>query len=202
MLLNDFERYLVTHSMRSWVQRWWDIPLLRRLARHRPLGRTAELGCGAGHALKPLSQLSGITDLGAFEIDAKFLSLAREKSASLQRVTLAQADIRQIPAKDAAFDSIFEFNVLHHVEGWGEAIQEASRILKPGGIFYAQETLKGFIDHPVWSRCMAHPRESRFLKEDFIAVTERAGFRVLGTQSWGNQFLWLAAEKERRASGH
>ena len=103
---------------------------------------------------------------------------------------------------DSTFDSIFEFNVLHHVENWSAGIHEAGRLLRPGGVFYAQETLEGFICHPIWRRCMEHPQEKRFQKEDFIAEAKRAGFRILGTQNWGNQFLWLAAEREERASSH
>ena len=55
-----------------------------------------------------------------------------EKPASMR---LVMADITALPFKSAAFDIVIVVHVLHLVENWQQAIEEALRVLRPGGIF-------------------------------------------------------------------
>lgn len=55
-----------------------------------------------------------------------------EPPASL-RIILA--DITTLPFADASFDVVIAMHVFHLVEGWQQAVREALRVLRPGGIF-------------------------------------------------------------------
>ncbi|HZO73222.1 MAG TPA: class I SAM-dependent methyltransferase [Ktedonobacteraceae bacterium] len=44
------------------------------------------------------------------------------------------SDITQLPFRDASFDVVIAVHVLHLVDGWQQAVREAVRVLRPGGL--------------------------------------------------------------------
>jgi len=54
-----------------------------------------------------------------------------EPSASMRLVV---SDITQLPFQDASFDVVIAVHVLHLVDGWQQAVREALRVLRPGGL--------------------------------------------------------------------
>ncbi len=51
------------------------------------------------------------------------------------------ADIDHLPFKSETFNAITCFAVLHHLYGFESLVSEASRVLKPGGVFYAEHDM-------------------------------------------------------------
>ena len=49
------------------------------------------------------------------------------------QLTLARSDAESLPLAAEQFDYVFSWGVLHHTEILGNALVEASRVLKPGG---------------------------------------------------------------------
>ncbi|HEU5229716.1 MAG TPA: methyltransferase domain-containing protein [Ktedonobacteraceae bacterium] len=47
---------------------------------------------------------------------------------------LVISDITHLPFADASFDAVIAVHVLHLVDGWQQAVQEAVRVLRPGGL--------------------------------------------------------------------
>ena len=47
-------------------------------------------------------------------------------------------DTEEIQADVAAYDTVFDFVIIHHVPAWRNALREAARVLKPGGRFYSE----------------------------------------------------------------
>jgi len=47
---------------------------------------------------------------------------------------LVVSDITQLPFQDASFDVVITVHVLHLVDGWQQAVREALRVLRPGGL--------------------------------------------------------------------
>lgn len=54
-----------------------------------------------------------------------------EPQASMRLVV---SDITQLPFQDASFDVVIAVHVLHLVDGWQQAVREALRMLRPGGL--------------------------------------------------------------------
>jgi SAM-dependent methyltransferase len=48
-------------------------------------------------------------------------------------VRLVRGDAERLPFRSSALDAIYSFGVLHHTPGTGTAIEEARRVLRPGG---------------------------------------------------------------------
>jgi SAM-dependent methyltransferase len=112
------------------------------LRRHLPLAgaRVADIGCGDG-ALVRFMTGQGARVTG---VECSHAQLARAKAAE----PAGDEDYlfgmgEHVPFADRSLDAVVYFNSLHHVavENQGRALDEAARILRPGGLLYAQEPL-------------------------------------------------------------
>jgi len=92
-----------------------------------------DIGCGAGFLTNPLAKhghkVTGI-DLSASSLEA-----ARQNDVT-QSVNYIQADAYDLPFKKAEFDIVCAMDVLEHVEAPDRLVAEASRVLRPGGLFF------------------------------------------------------------------
>jgi SAM-dependent methyltransferase len=92
-------------------------------------GRTLELGCGTGRALRPLLAAG----VAAFGIDRSLAMLRR--AHHVHGVPCAGARGEALPVRDAAFDTVISANGAMHCMEWRLAFAEAARVLRPGGRF-------------------------------------------------------------------
>jgi ubiquinone/menaquinone biosynthesis C-methylase UbiE len=106
---------------------------LKDLVGTAPLELYLDLGTGTGRLLElfePLArQATGIDQ------SREMLGLARSKldAEGLQRVQVRQGDIFALPYASGTADLITIHQVLHYLDDPARAIQEAGRVLKPGG---------------------------------------------------------------------
>jgi ubiquinone/menaquinone biosynthesis C-methylase UbiE len=136
-------------------QRWW-APVLaiaaHRLLAELPLSearRIVDIGAGVGSLLPVLRGASAGQVLG---IDRSHFMLALAPR-ELQR---AVADARQLPLASASVDAALMFFMLFHLERPLEALQEARRILRPGGLA-ATITWAGEMESDasrIWGTCL------------------------------------------------
>jgi SAM-dependent methyltransferase len=116
---------------------------------------------------------------------------ARPGVAHGDRLTRALAEMEDLPLEDAQFDLAVANGSLHYAGLVRDAVREAHRVLRPGGLFLV-------LDSPVYDeiehgremvrRRQEHHRELRvsdsastagFLVErDFLAVSSEIGFQV------------------------
>ena len=99
---------------------------LALIAPHLSGADVCEIGCGTGLLLKEVAPVARRT-LGV-DLSRNMLSQAQKRSLSV-----VQATATDLPVPDAAFDLVYTFKVLPHVEDIAEALNEVSRILKPDG---------------------------------------------------------------------
>lgn len=97
------------------------------------VGRLLDIGTGTGRVL----ELLGPQAVSATGIDRspEMLRLARGKltAAGAQSAELKQADMRSLPFEIGSFDTITMQHVLHFADDPAEILQEAARVLAPGG---------------------------------------------------------------------
>lgn len=106
-----------------------------------------DVGCGVGTYLKAFRQFT--SDVYGVEVDSK---RAEEAHKITPNVSVAPAE--KLPFDDATFDVVFSNEVLEHVDDDRKAVEEAVRVLKPGGHFvvFAPNRLFPFETHGFYRR--------------------------------------------------
>ncbi len=108
--------------------------ILADLRAHAPGGRLLDVGCGMGFviglALPHFDSVDGI------DITPAML----ERVPKSPKVHVQVAPVEALPYGDASFDVVTAYGVLHHLHELAPAFAEIRRVLKPGGLFYADES--------------------------------------------------------------
>jgi ubiquinone/menaquinone biosynthesis C-methylase UbiE len=175
--LNLAETLLVNNSVRSAVQRWFEAPLLRRLAGPLDGARVLEIGCGNGNGLRILLEQFGAGHVCGIDLDPRQLRRARRHLRAYPAgcATLLAAHAACLPFPDATFDAVFDFGVLHHVPAWQAAVAEIRRVLKPGAAFFFEEVTRAALDRWLYRAFLTHPRTNRFSEAEFLAEVAAQG---------------------------
>lgn len=93
-------------------------------------GRVLDAGCGEG------------TDLAWVSLDPSVRAVGVELSVGGSRASrvrapgaeVVQGDLRCLPFRDASFDAIYSYGVIHHTTDPAVAVREIVRTLRPGGM--------------------------------------------------------------------
>jgi ubiquinone/menaquinone biosynthesis C-methylase UbiE len=174
------ERLTVNNPIRDWFMRR-EMVAFRRLA-DLPAGATVlDMGCGRGTSVRLIFEKFRPARLVGFDIDAPLIDQARRRLAPLlgETVEVRVADATSIPFADGAFDAAFDLGMLHHVPDWQAALQETTRVLKPGGLFYFAEPSYGRIHRGLYC-LMGHPKGAGFTADELRHALGEAGLQTDG----------------------
>jgi len=116
-----------------WAQHFepWFLPMYKTALQQLQLTENdllLDAGCGAGL----FSHLVKKTGAGVIGIDAApgLLEIARQRNPD---DTFLEEDLEALPFRDAHFDVVAGFNSFQYAGNFDQALQEATRVLKPGG---------------------------------------------------------------------
>jgi ubiquinone/menaquinone biosynthesis C-methylase UbiE len=180
MKLNRAERWLVNNPARALVQRFYEIPVLRRLGGIVEDGRILEVGCGRGVGLPLILETFHAATADGIDLDPAQIERARKRVASQfdGRIVLHVGSVTKLAFADESFDAVFDFGILHHVPAWQAGVSEIRRILKPGGRFFFEEVTQAALDRWIYRKFLEHPRENRFSEAQFLTELQRRGFEL------------------------
>ncbi len=109
---------------------WIGLELEERLGKNLTF---LDIGCGGGFLTNHLAKLGH--KVTGIDLSESSLDVARrtDPTASVQYIP---ANAYSLPFERASFDAVSALDILEHVEEPGLLIAEASRVLKPGGLFF------------------------------------------------------------------
>jgi ubiquinone/menaquinone biosynthesis C-methylase UbiE len=199
MRLNPVEFLLINNPIRPLLQQHLEVRKLLRLGGQLPGSRALEIGCGIGSGVALIYDRFGAAHVDAFDLDSRSLRVAHRRFGHRKRAPqFWVGNTRHIPVRDKRYDAVFSFGVLHHVRRWRDALTEIHRVLTPGGRFYCEEILKGFITHPVMARILHHPQHDRFGRSELAEALTRSDFYIIGSDTLFDLYVWFVAEKPNR----
>lgn len=157
-------------------------------------GRVLEVGCGTGLLLSRMAEFASLAH--GIDLSPGMLDKARARGLSV-----TEASATQLPFDDASFDVTCSFKVLAHVEDIGSALEEMSRVTRPGGVilaeFYNPLSIRGLLrrlgpsqkigstkkESDVFTR-FDTPREARTRSPSQCRFEGARGIRILTPSAW------------------
>lgn len=190
MKLNSLEFILMNNALRAASQRQFETPRLIGPRGSLAGKRVLEIGCGRGVGIEILLSL-GAEHITGFDLDPRMIALARQSLTKYgKRVCVFVGDAETIDAPDDSFDAVVDYGVIHHIPSWQQALKEIARVLKPGGMFYFEDLLKGLISTWPAPLFFDHPQATQFYGGEFRSELESTGLRV---QKWRQLGEWAIA---------
>ncbi len=199
---------MTNSGMRHLVQARIEGPRLRSMASKDRYPVCLELGAGAGRGVGIIIGLFGAEKVVATDADPAQLERAKKRLAPLlgdkkygdkfgDKVVLKVEDALDLAGEPAGgYDAVFAFGVIHHTEDWRKALREISRVLKPGGEYFFDELLKGFLESPPIRATTAHPAGGMFTGDEFTAYLSSIGLKPVKQWRWDGVWLMGSAMKE------
>lgn len=196
MRLNCLEYMLMNNPVRAAIQRRFEAGRLLEMGGRMEGEVALEIGCGRGVGAELVLDVFGAPRVDAFDLDPRMVGRARKRlSQRCARAHLWVGDVSAISAADETYDAVFDFGIIHHVPQWKDALAEVSRVLKPGGRFYAEEMLARFIGYPLIRSLLRHPRDDRFGADQFQDALVEVGLEPIMSKTLWGAMAWFVASK-------
>ena len=151
-----------------------------------------DIGCGAGNMIHHLSKYGKVKGI---EIDPRPVKQARLRGYDVDQFDAT----KPLPFEDNTFDVVTAFDVIEHVDADMAALQEAWRVLKPGG--HVVITVPAFMF--LWSNNdVINDHKRRYTAKELKDKLLKTGFTV-NRISYNNFFVFpLAAPLIMLRRGH
>lgn len=108
--------------------------LVQEQARRTGGGRLLDIGCGTGFLLDLAHDL--FRELEGVDISEEMLRLVTPRPNVHVQISSAE----DLPFGNCHFDAVSAHGVLHHLEDLAVVFREIRRVLRPGGVFFADES--------------------------------------------------------------
>lgn len=135
-----FDKYIENYSEYDlWGEETygWILDQLDLTTKSRAL-KILDLGCGTGVWSERLASLGHF--VYGIDISQKMIQVAAKKGrVDGSRFSVALGDIEALPFGSGKFDVCFVGGVLHHFPSVSAALEQVSRVVKPGGRVYLLE---------------------------------------------------------------
>lgn len=182
---------MTNSPFRAFLQKNVEGPKLRSMASKKRYPVCLELGCGNGTGVRIIKGLFGAGKVTATDIDPSQLERARKRLKSYgNQVEFRLESATNLSCEQVGeYDAVFAFGVIHHTEDWRRSLREINRVLKPGGEYFFDELLKGFLQSAPVKAATRHPEGGMFTAEEFAGYLLQNGFKLAGR--WQLDGIWL-----------
>jgi SAM-dependent methyltransferase len=182
------------HPIDRLSRAWASSALRRHVPGDSPV--LLEVGCSSGFLLRELrEQWPAATTIGADFVREPLERLA----AAVSDIPLMQFDLVRCPLPSACVDAVVLLNVLEHIDNDREAMRQAVRVLKPGGIAIV-EVPAGPHLYDVYDEYLQHHR--RYSAGSLASLMGDAGLELLQQSHLGCTVYPAFALVKRRNRRH
>lgn len=111
-----------------------------------------DLGTGTAQIPIVLCQKNEDVRVMATDMAVNMLELARynlESEGLIDRIELVHADAKGLGLDDASFDTVMSNSIVHHIPEPYSCLQEAVRVIKPGGLLFFRDLMRPDSDESV-----------------------------------------------------
>jgi ubiquinone/menaquinone biosynthesis C-methylase UbiE len=159
-----------------------------------PGAHVLEVGCGTGAVTRVLATWPGVVEAIGVDPSPVLVAKARELGAKLGSLAFEVADGRSLPLASNTFDLVVCHTALCHIPGPEVVLNEAARVLRPGGCLavfegdYATGTLATGPGDPL-DAC-AEAFRTHFVHDPWLvrrlpALVRAAGLELQRVRSYG-----------------
>jgi demethylmenaquinone methyltransferase/2-methoxy-6-polyprenyl-1,4-benzoquinol methylase len=129
-------RYDTTNGLMSFqLHRYWNKQLIKEILANGVPKTVLDLCAGTGEiAFGIQERVKSPLDLTLLDFSKEMLECAKQKKIS-QKARFIQADAQNIPLADCLFDAATCAYGIRNIKEPSRCIQEAYRVLRPGGVF-------------------------------------------------------------------
>ncbi len=106
--------------------------------------KVLDAGCGRGFYVNSLTNFEFIKEIHGFDINEKYLAIAKKNIDDKQKVILQKSSIYKLPYPDNYFDFIICSEVLEHLQDDKKGLKELKRVLKKSGTLVITVPNKNF----------------------------------------------------------
>jgi SAM-dependent methyltransferase len=152
-------------------------PLQLLAGRLRPSDRVLDLGCGDGrHSALLAKRVRAVVGVDHQMLPLQFARLLVQQS----NVALSRGDAAHLPLASQAFDGVTCFDVIEHLPKARahELMQEAYRVLRPGGWFIVTTPNRASLHNRLWGHKLSHKHYYEYTLPELGVLFSKAGFRV------------------------
>lgn len=149
----------------------------------RPGMRLLDVGCGPGSITVGLAEWLPEGSVIGIELDGGILESGRAQAREmgLSNVEFQEASAYELPFPDETFDAVYAHQVLQHLGQPADALKEAFRVLKPGGVIGMRE-----VD---WGSVVVWPEMAEITR--FLDIYDRVAARNGGDAHVGRKLRAL-----------
>jgi len=160
--------------------------LYQRLGRELRLAyRVLDLGCGACELARYLSETYG-QEVTGIDISADSFPSNRNITKKSKRIHCIRKDAARLTSiRNETIDAVIMFWALHEMKNSQAILQEAHRVLRPGGELVVVEFPRKSLAQKLWN-------ESYYTSKELAGSLRKAGFKdVLARLIEHKQILWV-----------
>jgi SAM-dependent methyltransferase len=161
-------------------------------------GKVLEIGCGAGAITRAIKTYRPDLDVFGSDVSRRAIQTARRNPGG---VTFEVGNAYDLPFVNHCFSAVVTFDLLEHLEEPRLAIDEAWRLLEPGGLFHqfipcegGFYTLHGLLSSMGW-RAKEHygGHIQRYTLSELKNHLEASGFEI-GNYRWSGHLVNQAVD--------
>ena len=150
------------------------------MLRKRPYGRLLDVGCGTGFLLDLLAKQRPAEYCG-LDLSDEMLKVARGKA--IPGAAFVQGRSERLPYEDGSFDIVTCSQSFHHYPHPDQAMREALRVLRRGGLYILSDTGIGgvgaWIDNHILFKLAKSGDCHTTNRKGIAKMMEAAGFEVM-----------------------